>query len=55
MPASEKSSRTWATMGRSCRVPTAANWGAACPEMIAGRALCAATQIKHDADSVWLG
>ncbi len=55
MPASEKSNRAFATTFSSCNWPIAANTGAAWPEMAAGLALCATTQIKQDAESVWFG
>jgi hypothetical protein len=55
MPASEKSNRAFATSSGSCSRPIAANTGVAWPETAAGLALCAATQIKQDAESVWFG
>lgn len=55
MPASENSNRAFTTTATSRRRPTAANTGAGWPEMIAGLALCAATQIKQDAESAWFG
>jgi hypothetical protein len=55
MPASEKSNRALARTSSSCSRPTAANTGVALPERDAGLALCAATQIKQDAESVWFG
>ena len=55
MPASEKSSRVFARTSSSCCRPTSANTGVALPERAAGLALCAATQIKQDAESVWFG
>jgi len=55
MPASEKSSRVIASTSSSCRRPTSANTGAAWPEVAAGLALCAATQIEQEEDSVRFG
>ena len=55
MPASEESSRVFARTRSSCSRPTSANTGVAWPESDAGLALCAATQIKQDAESVWFG
>jgi hypothetical protein len=55
MPASEKSRRALARIVCSCRIPTAAKTGVACPETAAGLALCATTQIRHEVDSVWFG
>jgi hypothetical protein len=57
MPASEKSKRAFAITSTSCIRPTAANTGAAWLEMVAGLALCAATQIEQEEESVrfeWL-
>ena len=55
MPASEKSSRDFARIVCSCKVPTAAKTGAACPETTVGLALCATTQIRHEAESIRFG
>jgi len=55
MPRSEKSNRAFATTSSSCSRPTSANTGVAWPERAAGLALCAATQIKQDAESVRFG
>lgn len=55
MPASEDLNRAFTTTSTSRSRPTAANTGAVWPEMIVGLALCAATQIKQDAESAWFG
>ena len=55
MPASEKSNRAFARTSSSCSWPTAANTGVAWPEIAAGLALCAATQIEQEVDSVRFG
>lgn len=55
MPASEKSSRVFARISSSCSRPTLANTGVASPEVAAGLALCAATQIEQEEDSVRFG
>jgi len=55
MPKSEKSSRGLAVAISSCGRPTAAKIGVRCTEIGAGLAVCATTQIEHDAASVWLG
>jgi len=57
MPRFEASNSALAIMSSSCSRPTAAKTGAAWPELAAGLALCAATQIEQEADSVrvaWL-
>ena len=55
MPRLEKLNRAFATTSSSRSRPIAANTGAAWLELTVGRALCAATQIEQDADSVWFG
>jgi hypothetical protein len=55
MPASEKSTRALAMTSSSCSNPTAANAGPVWPELTAGLALCATTQIEQEAASVLVG
>jgi hypothetical protein len=55
MPRSERSNRVFAITSSSVSRPTAANVGAAWLELTLGLALCAATQIEQEADSVWVG
>jgi hypothetical protein len=52
MPRSEKSNRLFAMASSSRSRPIAANTGAAWLELTVGLALCAATQIEQEADSV---
>jgi len=54
MPWSEKSNRLFATTSSSSSRPIAANTGTAWLELTVGLALCAATQIEQEADSVRL-
>jgi hypothetical protein len=57
MPRFEESNWALAIMFSFCSRPTAANTGAVWLELEAGLALCAATQIEQEADSVrvaWL-
>ena len=53
IPASEKSSRACATTANSWSIPSSAKTGVAWPGLAAGLALCAATQIRHEADALW--
>ena len=55
MPRSENSNRAFAMTSSACSRPIAANAGALWPELSVGLALCAATQIEQDADSVRVG
>jgi hypothetical protein len=55
MPRSEKSRRALAATPSSRSRPIAANTGTERLEAIAGRAVCATTQIVQEAASVWLG
>ena len=55
MPRSKTSSRGWATISFSCRIPIAAKTGAAWLELAAGLAVCATTQIEQEAASLGLG
>jgi hypothetical protein len=55
MTNSKTSSRDFATTSFSFSRPTAANTGLSGLGMVAGAALCAATQIEQEAASVWLG
>jgi len=55
MPASEKSRRALATTSSSLSTPTVARIGARWDELMVGVALCATTQIEHEAASVCVG
>ena len=55
MPKTEKSNRALAMTASSRSRPTAAKTGFASEELVAGLALCAATQTEQEAASVWLG
>lgn len=55
MPASEKSSRAFATTSSSCSRPTAARIGALALDAGLGLALCATTQIEQEASSFGVG
>jgi len=55
MPSSEKSNWALATTSSSRSTPIAAKTGAAWLELTVGLALCAATQIEQEADSVFVG
>ena len=55
MPRSENSKRALARTSSSRKRPIAANTGVALLETKAGLALCASTQIEHEADSVAVG
>jgi len=55
MPRSEKSKRAFARTSSCLKKPIAANTGMALLETKAGLALCAATQIEQEADSVAVG
>jgi hypothetical protein len=55
MPRSEKSNRVFATTPSSRNRPTVENTGADWLELTLGLALCAATQIEQEADSVRVG
>jgi len=55
MPKYEKLLSALARTSFSCSTPTVAKTGRACTELRVGLALCAATQIEHEADSVCVG
>lgn len=55
MPASEKSKRALRTTSRSCSSPIGANTGVECATLVAGLAVCAATQIEQEEASDWVG
>jgi hypothetical protein len=55
LPSSEKSNRAFALTSSSRSRPIAVNTGAVWLELTAGLALCAATQIEQEADSVRVG
>jgi hypothetical protein len=55
LPSSEKSSRAFATTSSSRSRPIAVSTGAVWLELTVGLALCAATQIEQEADSVRVG
>jgi hypothetical protein len=55
MPRCEKLFSALARTSFSCSIPTVAKTGRACTELTVGLALCAATQIEHEADSLCVG
>ena len=55
MSRSENSNRAFAMTSSSCSRPIAAKVGAQWPELRVGLALCAATQMEQEADSVRVG
>ena len=55
MPRSEKSKRAFARTSSSRKKPIAENTGTVWLELTVGLAMCATTQIEHDADSVAVG